>query len=394
MSRAATVLFTARLLAIAMALQAQAVWAQGMAMPPPAADAVSSVGVATATKGNLTVVLTGLGTVTSLQMVTVRSLISGYLQALPFTEGQMVKKGDIIAHIDPRPYEALLAQYEGTLQKDQALLKNSQLDLVRYRKLNSLDSISRQNVDTQASTVQQYEGTVAADQALVDSEKLNIAYCSIVSPVTGRIGLRQIDVGNYVTAGDTNGLVVVVQMQPISVLFTLPEDDLPRVSRRLQDGVSLAVQAFERTDRTMIASGTLVTFDSQIDTTTGTIKLRAIFDNADDSLFPNQFVNARLALDSLSDVVTIPTAAIQHGTPGAYVYIMDGDDKVKLAIIDTGEAHDGRTAVLQGLKNGDRVVVDGLDHLHNGSTVKIVADTPAPRTRVSARTALSDRAAR
>lgn len=338
-------------------------------------EPISSVVVAAAATGNIPIILTGLGTVASLQAVTVKSQISGYLQALPFQEGQIVQKGDVIAQIDSRPYEALLAQYEGTLRKDQALLKDAELILSRYQKLNTQDSIAKQNVDTQAATVQQYEGTIAADQAQVDAQKLNIAYCRITSPVTGRIGLRQIDVGNYVQSSDSTGIVIVVQMQPISVLFTLPEDDLARIAKQLKTNIKMEVEAYDAADRTKLATGWLDTFDNQIDTATGTIKFRALFENADETLFPNQFVNIHLKLDNLTDVVTVPTAAIQHGTPGTYVYKLDDASKVAVTKIVPGESSGDKTAVLSGLKPGDWIVVDGIDRLYDGAKVNSVSDS-------------------
>ena len=333
-------------------------------------DQPQAVGVATVATGEIPVVLSGLGTVTPLATVTVRSQISGYLTEIGFREGQMVKKGDFLAQIDARPYEALLAQYQGQLARDQALLQNSKLDLARFQRLSLQDSISKQNVDTQAALVKQNEGTVASDQALVDQQKLNIAYCRITSPVEGRVGLRQIDQGNYVTGASTS-LVVVTQLHPISVLFTLPEDDVARVMKRLRAGAKLAVTAYDRGDANVLATGTLDTVDNQIDTTTGTVKLRAQFQNDDEGLFPNQFVNAKLTVDTVRDAPIVPTAAILRGTPGAYVYLLDGDDKVVVRPLKLGEADGARTAIVDGLKAGDRVVVDGTDRLRDGAKVRI-----------------------
>ncbi|WP_264049691.1 MdtA/MuxA family multidrug efflux RND transporter periplasmic adaptor subunit [Methylobacterium flocculans] len=346
------------------------------------AEPPQAVGIATITPGDVPIVLAGLGTVTPLATVTVRSQISGYLTEIGFREGQTVKKGDFLAQIDSRPYEAQLAQYQGQLMRDQALLQNSKLDLARFQRLAQQDSISKQNVDTQGALVKQNEGTVAADQALVDQQRLNITYTRIVSPVEGRVGLRQIDQGNYVTAATTS-IVVVTQLHPISVVFTLPEDDVARVMRRVRSGAKLAVTAYDRGDVNAIATGTLDTVDNQIDTTTGTVKLRAIFQNQDDALFPNQFVNAKLTVDTVRDAPIVPTAAILRGTPGTYVYLMQGDDKVVVRPIKLGEADGARTVVLEGLQPGDRVVVDGTDRLRDGASVRVTEAggkaVPAPR---------------
>lgn len=344
----------------------------GHAEPPQA------VGIATVAPGDVPIVLAGLGTVTPLATVTVRSQISGYLTEIGFREGQTVRRGDFLAQIDSRPYEAQLAQYQGQLMRDQALLQNSKLDLARFQRLSQQDSISKQNVDTQGALVKQNEGTVAADQALVDQQKLNIAYTRIVSPVEGRVGLRQIDQGNYITAASTS-IVVVTQLHPISVVFTLPEDDVARVMRRVRAGAKLAVTAYDRGDTNAIATGVLDTVDNQIDTTTGTVKLRAIFANQDDALFPNQFVNAKLTVDTVRDAPIVPTAAILRGTPGTYVYLMQGDDKVVVRPVKLGEADGPRTVVTEGLSNGDRVVVDGTDRLRDGAPVRITEEGGKPR---------------
>lgn len=346
-------------------------------------DMKQAVGVAPVVTGNMPVVLQGLGTVTPLATVSVRSQISGYLTKIGFREGQMVKEGDFLAQIDPRPYEALLAQYQGQLARDQALLQNSKLDLQRYQTLNRQDSISKQNVDTQAALVKQNEGTVAADQALVDQQKLNLTYARIVSPVEGRVGLRQVDLGNYITAGSTN-IVVVTQLQPISVVFTLPEDDVSRVMRRLRAGAKLTVRVYDRSDQHEIATGRLETIDNQIDTTTGTVKLRAMFDNDDQGLFPNQFVNARLTVETIESAALVPNAAILRGTPGTYVYLMDGDEKVTVRPIKTGETDGVNTVVVSGLNAGDRVVTDGTDRLRDGAPVRVVGHAPGPQAAAPA----------
>ena len=332
-----------------------------------------AVGVASVTAGDMPVVLSGLGTVTPLATVTVRSQISGDLPEIGFREGQLVKKGDFLAQIDVRPYEALLAQYQGQLQRDQALLQNARLDLARYQTLNRQDSISKQNVDTQAATVKQYEGIVASDQAQIDQQRLNIQYGRITSPVEGRVGLRQIDQGNYVTAAST-GIVVVTQLQPISVLFTLPEDVLARVMDRLRAGAKLPVRIFDRSDTAEIATGTLDTVDNQIDVTTGTVRLRALFPNKDERLFPNQFVNAKLLVDTVTNAPIVPAAAVLRGTPGTFVYLLGEDGKVSVRPITTGETDGSRTVVTAGLAVGDRVVVDGTDRLRDGAEVRVTGE--------------------
>lgn len=349
-------------------------WKHSAGGPPAGlAQAAQSVGVGVATKGDIPITLTSLGTVTSLATVTVKSQISGYLTALPFHEGQTVTKGDRLAQIDLRPYEALLAQYQGQLAKDKALLDNARLDLARYQRLIKQDSTSKQTVDTAAATVRQYEGIIQADQAQVDTEKLNLIYCRIVSPVDGRVGLRQVDIGNYVTASDAEGIVVVTQTTPISVVFTLSEDSIRPLMKRLQAGVKLSVVASDRASTETLAEGVLDSVDSQIDTTTGTVKLRALFPNADESLFPNQFVNVTLLLDTSRDILVVPMTAVQTGTPGTFVYRLNADNTVLLRKIATGPSANGLVAVLSGLSLGDRVVVDGADHLSDGAKVSIPA---------------------
>ena len=339
-----------------------------------------AVGIAVVATGDMPVILQGLGTVTPLATVTVKSQISGYLTAIGFREGQAVKSGDFLAQIDARPYEALLAQNQGQLARDQALLENARLDFKRYQTLNRQDSISKQNVDTQAALVKQNEGTVAADQAMVDQQKLNIAYAHITSPVDGRVGLRQVDLGNYITGGSQN-IVVVTQLHPISVLFTLPEDDVARVMKRVREGARLTVRAYDRGDQHEIATGNLDTVDNQIDVTTGTVKLRALFQNDDETLFPNQFVNAKLPLDTIANAPIVPTAAILRGTPGTYVYLMQGEDKVAVRPIAVGETDGARTVVLSGLQAGDRVVTDGTDRLREGAQVRVTGQSDGTQAK-------------
>jgi multidrug efflux system membrane fusion protein len=336
-----------------------------------------AVNTAKVEKGDVQVILNALGTVTPLQTVTVRTQINGQLQQIAFTEGQMVKKGDFLAEVDPRPYKAALEQAQGTLAKDQAQLKNAQLDAERYVKLVKQDSIAAQTRDTQLALVRQLQGQVETDKAAVDSAKVNLDYCHITSPVTGRVGLRQVDQGNYVTPGDTNGIVVVTQLQPISVLFTLPEDNVLAVSKPLHAGQMLQAVAMDKDNTTKLATGKLTNIDNQIDTATGTFKLRAEFDNADESLFPNQFVNIQLLVDTRHDQMVVPTSAIQRGAPGTFVYVVNPDSTVSVRPVKLGVAQGERQAVLSGLALGDTVVTDGVDRLRDGAKVVLPGAQPS-----------------
>ena len=328
----------------------------------------------TVSKGDIAVNLNALGTVTSLATVTVRTQISGYLLKVDFKEGEEVKKGDLLAEIDSRPYEATLAQVRGQLARDEALLKGAQVDLARYQGLATQNAVPRQTLDTQVALVAQDQGTVEADRGTVKSAEVNLQYCRILSPLDGRVGLRQVDQGNYVTPGDTNGLVVITQIKPISVLFTVPEDNLPAIAKRLQDGAVLPVTAFDRSGANKIADGALQTFDSQIDPTTGTIKLRARFPNEAEALYPNQFVNIRLLLDTHKDVMTMSTAAIQRGVPGTFVYLIGSDSTVSVRPVQLGVTDGDRVEVKSGLAPGDRVVIDGADKLREGAKVIVRAE--------------------
>jgi multidrug efflux system membrane fusion protein len=332
-------------------------------------------------KGDIGINLNALGTVTSLATVTIRSQISGYLLKIDFKEGDEVKKGDLIAEIDPRPYEATLAQANGNLARDQALLKGAQVDLTRYQGLAAQNAVPHQTLDTQVALVAQYQGTVEADTAAVKAAQVNLQYCHILSPLDGRVGLRQVDQGNYVTPGDTNGLVVITQLQPISVLFTVPEDNLQSIAKRLQSGAVLPATALDRGAARKIAEGTLQTFDSQIDPTTGTIKLRAQFPNEAKTLYPNQFVNVQLLLDTHKDVTTMPTAGVQRGVPGTFVYLVNSDDTVSVRKIELGVTDGDRVEVRSGLQPGDRIVVDGADKLRDGAKINVrseASDSNAP----------------
>ena len=338
-----------------------------------------AVGAATVGQGDIRVVVNALGTVTPLATVTVQTQISGQLMEVGFTEGQMVKKGDFLAQIDPRPYELLKAQFEGQLAHDQGLLAQAQVDLARYQKLMEQNSIARQQYEDQIYIVQQYQGTVKLDQAQIDQQALNIAYCRINSPVTGRVGLRLIDPGNYVQIANNSGIAVVTQLQPITVIFPIPEDDLPDIVPQLIAGTTLEVTAFDRANIRPLATGRVSALDNQVDTTTGTVKVRAQFDNTDNALFPNQFVNAQLLVKTLHNIVTVPTAAIQRGAPGTYVYVINADNTVSVRTISVGPTDGNMAAVNSGLSVGERVVVDGTDRLRDGAHVTVPsADGGAP----------------
>jgi multidrug efflux system membrane fusion protein len=332
--------------------------------------AATPVGIAAATKADIPVVIRALGTVTPLANVTIKTQITGQLVQVEFTEGQAVKKGDLLAVVDPRPYEVALQNAQGTMAKDQALLKNAQIDLQRYATLVKQDSIARQQYDTQAALVRQYEAQIVTDQAVVDNAKLNLVYTRIIAPVSGRIGLRLVDPGNYVTMGDATGICVITQMTPMSVLFTIPEDSLPLVRKRLHEGAKLQVTALDRAQKNQLAVGQLTTTDNQVDTTTGTVKLRATFDNADEALFPNQFVNIRLLADTVKDATTVPVAAIQRGQPGTFVYLVKADDTVGIRVVETGTTDGEKVAIVKGLEVGEQVVIDGVDRLRDGAKIR------------------------
>lgn len=342
--------------------------------PGGMANLPQPVSVATASAGDMPIVITALGTVTPLANVTVRTQLSGVLQAVNFTEGQMVKKGDVLAQVDPRPYQISLDNAQGQLARDQALLATARLDLKRYQTLLAQDSIASQQVDTQASLVKQYEGTVKSDQANIDTYKLDLNYARITAPVSGRVGLRQVDPGNYVTSGDTNGIVVLTQIDPISVIFTTSEDNLPAILKQLRAGTKMSVTAYDRSNTTVLESGYLQTVDNQIDTTTGTVKLRASFQNPNQLLFPNQFVNARLLVDTIHNAVIVPTSAVLNGSQGAYVYVVKPDNTVTVRLVKPGPVDAERTSIASGLAVGERVVIDGSDRLKEGAKITIPAE--------------------
>ncbi|MDN7999042.1 MdtA/MuxA family multidrug efflux RND transporter periplasmic adaptor subunit [Burkholderia multivorans] len=349
---------------------------RGRGGPAAMANVPQPVQVAAATRGEMPVVLSALGTVTPLANVTVKTQLSGYLQSVAFKEGQIVKKGDLLAQIDPRPYQVALENAEGTLARDQALLATARLDLKRYRTLLSQDSIASQTVDTQASLVKQYEGTVKTDQAAVDSAKLNLTYARITAPVSGRVGLRQVDPGNYVTPGDSNGIVVITQLQPMSVIFTTSEDNLPQILKQVNAGQKLSVTAYNRNNTIPLETGSLETLDNQIDTSTGTVKLRATFDNKEGLLFPNQFVNTRLLVDVIRDATIVPTSAVLTGSIGQFVYIVKPDNTVTVRKVKVGPVDGERTSIVDGVAVGERVVTDGSDRLREGAKISIPADQP------------------
>ena len=326
-------------------------------------------------QGDFPIYYKALGTVTALNTINVRSRVAGELVKVYFKEGQMVKAGDLLAEIDPRSYQNALLQAEGTLLQNQAQLKNAQVDVQRYRGLYAEDSIAKQTLDTAEALVSQYQGTVKTNQAAVNDAKLNLEFTKIRAPISGRVGLRQLDVGNLVAANDATALVVITQTEPIVVSFTLPETNLALVLERYRSGAKMPVQAWNRGDTKELAVGVLSSIDNQIDITTGTLKFKALFENRDQALFPNQFVNVRLLADTLKNVVLAPTAAIQYGTNGSFVYAMDGDNKVKIRSIKVGATDGDVTVIEDGLKPGDRVVLEGTDRLRDGGAVEVVNDT-------------------
>lgn len=335
-------------------------------------DRPTPVMLATIATGDIRVVVPALGSVVPRNQVTVRTRVDGPLLAVKFVEGQPVKAGEVLALIDPEPFKATLAQARGTLARDAALLKNAKIDLDRYRGLLAQDSIARQQVDTQEALLRQYQGTVQADEATVKSAELQLSYTTITAPISGRAGLRTVDPGNIVKASDAAGLVTIAQQTPITAVFAVPEERLPAIMQRIRGGRSLKVEAWDRDMKTRLAEGSLLAVDSQIDTATGTVKLKAEFANRDGSLFPNQFVNVRLLLDTLAGVVVVPTAAVQQGAKGSFVYRLGEGSKVAAVPVRLGPVDGALAAVDAGLAAGDKVVVDGLDKLKDGAQVEAI----------------------
>ncbi len=344
-----------------------------------------SVAVAPAEVRDVPVYLTGLGSVDAFNTVTVKSRIDGQLMTVAFKEGQQVKKGELLAVIDPRPYEVQLSQAQATLFKDNAALKDARANLVRFQGLYNEGIVPRQQLDSQTALVGQLEGTVSADQAQIDTIKLNLVYTRITAPVSGRVGLRQVDAGNIVHASDASGLVVITQLQPIAVLFTLPQENLPAVSRRMHSG-TLAVDAFSQDNQTKIASGKLVTIDNEIDPTTGTGKLKAVFDNRDNVLWPNQFVNVRMLLEVRKNNTVVPAAAVQRGPEGTYIYVVKPDKTAELRPVAVGFTQGNFASISKGVSPGEVVVTDGQDKLQAGSQVEPRSGAaPAPAKAAASR---------
>ena len=349
-----------------------------------------AVAVAAVTPGDIQIRIPALGTVTTLANVTVRTQISGTLQKILFVEGQLVHAGDILAQIDPRPYEAALQTARGNLRRDQALLADARLDLKRYEGLVKEDSIAVQQLDTQRALVDQYIGTIESDQGQVRTAEVNLAYTRIAAPATGRVGIRQVDQGNYVTPGDTNGIVVINQLQPISVIFYIPEDNVLALMKKVRQGATMAVEAYDRANAVKLADGRLVTVDNEIDTTTGTVKLRAQFENADGSLFPNQFVNVQLLEDLLRGQLIMPNSAVRRGAPNGvvttFVYLVNADHTVTVRPVTLGVVDGERVAVSAGLAAGDLVVTEGGDRLRDGAEVQLPGAAPVPRAGAGTQT--------
>ncbi|HGK4674658.1 TPA: MdtA/MuxA family multidrug efflux RND transporter periplasmic adaptor subunit [Kluyvera georgiana] len=334
--------------------------------------ALAPVQAATATSEAVPRYLSGLGTITAANTVTVRSRVDGQLKAIHFQEGQQVKAGDLLAEIDPSQFKVALAQAQGQLAKDKATLANARRDLARYQQLAKTNLVSRQELDTQQSLVSETEGTIKADEAAVASAQLQLDWSRITAPIDGRVGLKQVDIGNQISSGDTTGIVVLTQTHPIDLVFTLPENDIATVVAAQKAGQTLAVEAWDRTNKRKLSDGTLLSLDNQIDATTGTIKLKARFNNQDDALFPNQFVNARMLVDTQQNAVVIPAAALQMGNDGHFVWVLNSDNKVSKHTVTPGIQDSQKVVIDAGLSAGDRVVTDGIDRLTEGAKVEVV----------------------
>ena len=343
-----------------------------------AASAVTPVVAAQAETGNIGVYVTGLGAITPVYTVTIKSRVDGQLLSVHFKEGDLVNQGEPLIDIDPRPYTAVVEQTQGQLIRDQALLANARVDLSRYQTLLAQDAIPEQQLATQRALVTQYEGTVINDQGLLDAARLNVTYCHITAPITGVVGLRLVDPGNIVHASDTNGMIVLTQIQPISVIFTISEDQLQAVLQKVRAGQKLTVEAWDRELTKRLATGTLSNLDNLIDQTTGTLKLRAMFNNQDRALFPNQFVNARLLQQEKTGVTLLPSAAIQRNTNNTYVYLIKPDSTVTIRNIKIGTTEGDQTEITSGLSPGDKVVMTGVDKLQEGSKVAATLQGAAP----------------
>ena len=363
-------------------LRHQAASLTGQAAAPPPPDTALTVTTASARKGDLGVYVDALGTVTPVYTVTVTSRVVGQIVSVNYQEGQLVHKGDSLLEIDPRPYQAALTQVQGQLAHDQGVLNEARIDVERYQQAFARNAIAKQQLDDQQQVVTQDEGTVGNDQGQVENAKLNLAYCHITSPIDGRVGLRLVDPGNIVQANGTTPLVVITQLQPITVIFSVAEDYLPQIQEQLRQGHRLQVDVFDRTQQKQIATGALLTLDNQIDTTTGTIRLKAIFDNKDTSLFPNQFVNAKLLVTTQRGATLIPSGAVQRNGQGAFVYQVNKDQSVSLHTITVGTT-DGNTSAVQGLNPGDVIAVDNFDKLQDGMKVAVRENTGGANQRAA-----------
>ncbi|MFM2089062.1 MAG: HlyD family secretion protein [Pseudomonadota bacterium] len=338
----------------------------GRATPP------SPVSVQVARRQDIRVLVTAIGNIAASNTAIVHAQVSGVLQRLDFVEGQQVKAGQLLAQIDPRSFQASLDQSQGALLRDQAQLENAKIDLTRYQGLLAKDAIPKQQLDTQVALVHQLEGTVKLDQAAVASAQLQLSYTRVTAPIAGRVGLKQVDLGNVIQPTDVNGVVIITQTRPIALTFAVPASNIPVISKRLHGGVAMPVQAFDRGGKQPLAVGTVATVDNSIDVTTDTIKVKALFPNLDDSLFPNQAVNVTLQLDTLHDVLAVPQAAVLRGTQGAYVYVVGADNKVSVRVVQPGAADANWVAVQGELQAGDKVVIDGSDRLRPGATVEVI----------------------